>query len=131
MAPHDLRESLEASHGSPHRGGGEIGCSADWDNEGVRLVDSVVEGGSEIGNEDGQSLQGRASDVDVLGGNEGTMVLRQYQAAVTCDGRGEVLVVRGSDAKIGGQKACLGAWPREGSGFGPHIDLGLGLESRR
>ena len=76
MAPHDLRESLEASHGSLHRGGGEIGCSADWDNEGVRLVDSVVEGGSEIGNEDGQSLQGTASDVDVLGGNEGTMVLR-------------------------------------------------------
>ncbi|CAL1406519.1 unnamed protein product [Linum trigynum] len=57
--PPRLAERSLPPDGSPHDGGAEIcGCDVIGDGEGVGLIDAVDERGGEVGNGDGEGLEG-------------------------------------------------------------------------
>ncbi|KAJ6777882.1 hypothetical protein OIU74_001787 [Salix koriyanagi] len=121
-SPNQLRKRLETPHGAPYSLSRQIGGGASGgDDKGVGLVNGVLEWGGEVFDSDGQGLQsrGRVGEVD-SGRNERAVELREDLEAVTVDGRGEMVVVRGGDSEVGGENRGERARPRQGSRLRPY-----------
>ncbi|KAF5470896.1 hypothetical protein F2P56_011383, partial [Juglans regia] len=101
IAPDELRERLEAPHGTPRGIRRKFSWPRSGNGEAVGLIHSMLERGFEVGDDDGKGAERRKiGGGEVDGGvDKGKMVLGVDKAEVAFDGGGEEGVVWSSNSE--------------------------------